>query len=68
MENYIKMQNHVKLRNFLMRAPICMKQTLKDYLSYNKKLSNYMCYTKYAPLLRNLECKCQNIWSCGQND
>jgi hypothetical protein len=62
------MQNYVQLRNFLMRAPICRKQKLNDYLSYNKKLSNYMCYTKYAPLLRNRECTCQNIWSCDQND
>ena len=53
------MQNHVKLRNFVMRAPICMKQTLNAYMSYNQKLSNYMCYTKYAPLLRNLESKSQ---------
>ena len=55
------MQKHVKLRNFLMRAPICMKQKVNDYLRHNKKLSNYMCYTKYAPLLRYLQCKCQNI-------
>jgi hypothetical protein len=43
-----------------MRAPICMKQKLNDYMSSNEKLPKYMCYSKYAPLLRHLTCKFQN--------
>ena len=37
-----------------MRAPICMKQKPNDPMSEYKKLPNYMCYIKYAPLLCNL--------------
>ena len=29
-----------------MRAPICMKQKPNDFMGTNKKLFNYMCYTK----------------------
>ena len=37
-----------------MHAPICMKHKTNDSMIENKKLYNYVCYTKYAPLLRNL--------------
>ena len=43
-----------------MHAPIRMKQKPNNSLSENKKLFNYMCYSKYAPLLRNLTSKFQN--------
>ena len=43
-----------------MLAPICMKQKANDFMSENKKLFDYMCFTKYAPLLRNLTSKFQN--------
>ena len=33
-----------------MRAPISMKQKPNNFMSKNKKLFNYMCYIKYAPL------------------
>ena len=36
-----------------MRTMIHMKQKPNDSLRENKKFSNYMCHTKYAPLLRN---------------
>ena len=44
----MKMQKHVKLRNFLTRAPICMIQKPNESISEGKKLFNYMCYTKYG--------------------
>jgi O-glycosyl hydrolase len=43
-----------------MHAPIYMKQKLNESMSKHKKLSNYMCYTKYAPFLHNLTYKFQN--------
>ena len=49
----MEMQKNVKLRNFFMRTPSCMKQKPNDFLRENKKLSNYKLHSKYALLLRN---------------
>ena len=45
------------LGNFLIHAPICMKLQPNEALHKDKKLCNYMCYTKYAPFLRFFKTK-----------
>jgi hypothetical protein len=53
----MKMYKDAILGNFLIHAPICMKSQPNEALHKDKKLCNYMCYTKYAPFLRFFKTK-----------
>ena len=55
--NHMKMYKHAKLGNFLIHAPICMILPPNDALHKDKKLSNYMCNTKYASFQRFFKTK-----------